>query len=147
MAEQTLTARQRQILECIDQSMRDRGYPPSVREIGSAVGLGSPSTVHSHLNTLQRLGFLRRDAVLWPLMLLSLVVAQVGFWQGWRAHRRPWPFLLGGVSGVSLASGVIFVHGPPAMTMIYAGAVGLVLATAWNIWARRSCPGEVVSPL
>lgn len=93
------------------------------------------------------LGFLRRDAVLWPLMLLSLVVAQVGFWQGWRAHRRPWPFLLGGVSGVSLASGVIFVHGPPAMTMIYAGAVGLVLATAWNIWARRSCPGEVVSPL
>ena len=93
------------------------------------------------------LGFLRRDAVLWPLMLLSLVVAQVGFWQGWRAHRRPWPFLLGGVSGVSLASGVIFVHGPPAMTMIYAGAVGLVLATACNIWARRSCPGEVVSPL
>ena len=37
------------------------GYPPSVREIGEAVGLGSPSTVHSHLSTLQRLGFLRRD--------------------------------------------------------------------------------------
>ena len=93
------------------------------------------------------LGFLRRDSILWPLMLLSLVIAQIGFWQGWRAHRRPWPFLLGGVSGVSLASGVIFVHGPPAMTMIYAGAVGLVLATAWNIWARRSCPVEVVSAL
>ena len=61
MADQTLTARQRQILECIDQSMRDRGYPPSVREIGEVVGLGSPSTVHSHLSTLQRLGFLRRD--------------------------------------------------------------------------------------
>ena len=61
MAEQTLTARQRQILECIDTAMRDRGYPPSVREIGESVGLGSPSTVHSHLSTLQRLGFLRRD--------------------------------------------------------------------------------------
>ena len=37
------------------------GYPPSVREIGEAIGLTSPSTVHSHLNTLQRLGYLRRD--------------------------------------------------------------------------------------
>jgi repressor LexA len=45
----------------IDGSMRDRGYPPSVREIGQAVGLTSPSTVHSHLATLQRLGFLKRD--------------------------------------------------------------------------------------
>ena len=61
MADITLTARQRQILECIEQAMRDRGYPPSVREIGEVVGLGSPSTVHSHLSTLQRLGFLRRD--------------------------------------------------------------------------------------
>jgi repressor LexA len=61
MAEKTLTARQRQILDCIDQAMRDRGYPPSVREIGEAVGLGSPSTVHSHLSTLQKLGYLRRD--------------------------------------------------------------------------------------
>jgi repressor LexA len=61
MTEHTLTDRQREVLEIIDQSMRDRGYPPSVREIGEAVGLTSPSTVHSHLNTLQRLGFLRRD--------------------------------------------------------------------------------------
>ncbi len=55
------TARQRQILEFIDKQMRDRGFPPSVREIGDAVGLTSPSTVHSHLATLQRLGYLRRD--------------------------------------------------------------------------------------
>ncbi len=61
MTDQTLTDRQRQILEIIDKSMRDRGYPPSVREIGQAVGLTSPSTVHSHLNTLSKLGFLRRD--------------------------------------------------------------------------------------
>ncbi|MCU1351036.1 MAG: lexA [Acidimicrobiales bacterium] len=61
MADTHLTARQRQILEYIDKSMRDRGYPPSVREIGTAVGLGSPSTVHSHLESLQKLGFLRKD--------------------------------------------------------------------------------------
>ena len=56
-----LTARQREILEMIERHMRDRGYPPSVREIGEAVGLTSPSTVHNHLSSLQRLGFLRRD--------------------------------------------------------------------------------------
>ncbi len=56
-----ISARQRDILEVIEQQMRERGYPPSVREIGDAVGLTSPSTVHSHLNTLQRLGYLRRD--------------------------------------------------------------------------------------
>src|SRR3954464_4703945 len=61
MTEHHLTDRQREVLEIIDKSMRERGYPPSVREIGEAVGLTSPSTVHSHLNTLQRLGFLRRD--------------------------------------------------------------------------------------
>lgn len=57
----TLTARQQQILDFIEQEMRDRGYPPSVREIGEAVGLTSPSTVHSHLASLQRMGFLKRD--------------------------------------------------------------------------------------
>jgi repressor LexA len=41
--------------------MQERGYPPSVREIGEAVGLNSPSTVHNHLATLQKMGFLRRD--------------------------------------------------------------------------------------
>ena len=56
-----LTDRQLQILDFIEQELRDRGYPPSVREIGEAVGLASPSTVHSHLATLERLGFLRRD--------------------------------------------------------------------------------------
>src|SRR3954464_3050645 len=60
MSEQ-LTARQRGILDMIETSMRERGYPPSVREIGEAVGLTSPSTVHSHLASLQRMGFLKRD--------------------------------------------------------------------------------------
>lgn len=56
-----LTDRQREILLVIEKSVSERGYPPSVREIGEAVGLASPSTVHSHLNSLQRLGYLRRD--------------------------------------------------------------------------------------
>jgi repressor LexA len=61
MAPQRITARQREILDYIEAQMQARGYPPSVREIGEAVGLTSPSTVHSHLNTLERLGYLRRD--------------------------------------------------------------------------------------
>jgi len=61
MTETGLSKRQQQILEFIDTETRQRGYPPSVREIGTAVGLTSPSTVHSHLNTLQNLGFLHRD--------------------------------------------------------------------------------------
>ena len=58
---EALTPRQREILNVISTSMQERGYPPSVREIGEAVGLNSPSTVHTHLNTLQKMGFLRRD--------------------------------------------------------------------------------------
>lgn len=56
-----ITERQRQILVEIENHQRERGYPPSVREIGSAVGLTSPSSVHAHLATLQRLGYLQRD--------------------------------------------------------------------------------------
>jgi repressor LexA len=61
MADKQISKRQREILDFIEAQMTDHGYPPSVREIGEAVGLTSPSTVHSHLNTLTRLGYLRRD--------------------------------------------------------------------------------------
>jgi len=61
MTESQLTQRQQEILVFIERTVGERGYPPSVREIGEAVGLASPSTVHSHLHTLQRLGYLRRD--------------------------------------------------------------------------------------
>jgi repressor LexA len=57
----TLTTRQRQVLEFVDSEVRSRGYPPSVREIGEAVGLSSPSTVHAHLAALQDKGYLKRD--------------------------------------------------------------------------------------
>ena len=61
MGETILSGKKRQILDFIEECLRDRGYPPSVREIGEAVGLTSSSTVHAHLGTLQQLGYLRRD--------------------------------------------------------------------------------------
>ena len=61
MADHTITDRQRAILQFIATTMRERGYPPAVREIGAAVGLNSPSTVHSHLPQLESAGYLRRD--------------------------------------------------------------------------------------
>jgi repressor LexA len=56
-----LTHRQRRVLEVIRDSVERRGYPPSMREIGEAVGLTSPSSVAHQLATLERKGFLRRD--------------------------------------------------------------------------------------
>src|SRR6059036_2547826 len=56
-----LTHRQRRVLEVIRNSVERRGYPPSMREIGEAVGLTSPSSVAHQLATLERKGFLRRD--------------------------------------------------------------------------------------
>jgi len=61
VGEHQLTDRQRSILEFIENQMRERGFPPSVREIGAEVGLTSPSSVHAHLATLQRYGYLARD--------------------------------------------------------------------------------------
>jgi len=61
MADSEPTGKKREILDFISAQVRERGYPPSVREIGEAVGLASSSTVHTHLQTLHRQGFLRRD--------------------------------------------------------------------------------------
>ncbi|SMC62393.1 transcriptional repressor LexA [Sporomusa malonica] len=56
-----LNTRQKQILKYIKETLRSKGYPPSVREIGEAVGLSSSSTVHSYLSKLEEMGFIRRD--------------------------------------------------------------------------------------
>src|SRR5215216_2738994 len=56
-----LTGRQREIYDYLSEYVRERGYPPTVREIGEAVGLASPSTVHAHLANLERAGLLKRD--------------------------------------------------------------------------------------
>jgi len=57
----TLTTRQQEIWEFLVGYVDAHGYPPTVREIGEAVGLASPSTVHAHLANLERAGLLRRD--------------------------------------------------------------------------------------
>jgi repressor LexA len=61
MADPKLTTRQRQIFEFIQRHTQEKGYPPTVRDIGKAIGLTSSSTVHAHLANLERLGMLRRD--------------------------------------------------------------------------------------
>ncbi len=56
-----LTARQQEIWQFLVEYVDDHGYPPTVREIGDAVGLASPSTVHAHLANLDRAGLIKRD--------------------------------------------------------------------------------------
>lgn len=56
-----LSSRQQAIIDFIRKEVRDKGYPPSVREIGEAVGLASSSTVHGHLARLEKKGLIRRD--------------------------------------------------------------------------------------
>ncbi len=56
-----LNTRQKQILAYIKDTLRIKGYPPSVREIGEAVGLSSSSTVHGYLSKLEEMGFIKRD--------------------------------------------------------------------------------------
>ena len=64
-----LTPRQHKVLTVIRRSVDERGYPPSLREIGEAVGLTSPSSVAHQLAALERKGYLRRTAVTLPMML------------------------------------------------------------------------------
>lgn len=81
---QELTDRQRQTLEYIAETVSERGYPPSVREVCEALGLASSSTVHSHLQALQRKGYLRIDPTK-PRAIEVLFDADTGL----AAERRP----------------------------------------------------------
>ncbi|MDQ3939870.1 MAG: transcriptional repressor LexA [Actinomycetota bacterium] len=79
-----LTDRQRQILEFLAETVAERGYPPSVREVCEALGLASSSTVHSHLQALQRKGYVRIDPTK-PRAIEILFDAETGL----AAERRP----------------------------------------------------------
>jgi repressor LexA len=61
MVELNLTKRQQEIFDFVKRYVREHGYPPTVRDIGKAIGLTSSSTVHAHLANLEKLGLLRRD--------------------------------------------------------------------------------------
>jgi repressor LexA len=77
-----LTERQRETLQFVAEMVAERGYPPSVREIGEAMGLASSSTVHSHLQALQRKGYLKIDPTK-PRAIEVLFDAETGL-----AHER-----------------------------------------------------------
>ena len=70
-----ITAKQREILEFIKQEILQRGYPPTVREICEAVHLKSTSSVHSHLETLEKNGYIRRD----PTKPRAIEISDDGF--------------------------------------------------------------------
>lgn len=61
MPKQGLTAKQEQILKIIKESILEKGYPPSVREMCTAVGLSSTSSVHAHLEALAKKGYIKKD--------------------------------------------------------------------------------------
>src|SRR3954467_6483174 len=61
MVDLNLTKRQQEIFDFVKRYVSEHGYPPTVRDIGKAIGLTSSSTVHAHLGNLERLGLLRRD--------------------------------------------------------------------------------------
>jgi repressor LexA len=61
MVELSLTKRQQEIFDFVKRYVSEHGYPPTVRDIGKAIGLTSSSTVHAHLGNLEKLGLLRRD--------------------------------------------------------------------------------------
>jgi mercuric ion transport protein len=83
------------------------------------------------------LGWLRQDAILWPLMFASLGVALWGLARDRRRHGAIGPLMLAVGGAVALVAGVVFVHGAAARVLIYGGALALVGATGWNIVARR----------
>jgi repressor LexA len=85
-----LTKRQQEVLEVVEQYMEEHGYPPTVREIGEAIGLTSPSTVHAHLKALEQSGALRRDAT-------KPRAIDLGERRREREARRPEPIELPGV--------------------------------------------------
>ena len=82
------------------------------------------------------LSFVRKDAILWPLMATCLVIALWGWWRGRQVHGAVGPLLLAAVGAVALVAGVVFIHGPPAMTVIWGAVAALLVATIWNVTAR-----------
>jgi len=83
------------------------------------------------------LGFLKTDAILWPLMFLSLAVALWGFWMGRRVHGLTGPIVVAVAGAAALIAGVVFIHGFPSMQVIWTGVAALLGATGWNVSARR----------
>lgn len=90
---------------------------PALLSIVSAVGLG----------------FIVKDAILMPLLVVFLAIALLGLYLGTRHHHKPWALILGVASAAALLS--VFIV--PFPFLIYAGIVGLVAASVLNVWLRK----------
>lgn len=80
------------------------------------------------------LGFLLRDAILIPLLILGLGVTLWGLWQGLRCHRRSGPWVVGLVGSVITVGGVL-----AWIPLAFAGFIGVIVAGVWNLAAVRAC--------
>jgi mercuric ion transport protein len=100
--------------------------------IAGACCLGLPAVLS--IVTAVGLGFLIKDAILLPLMVVFLAVSLVGLYLGYRVHRRPWALVLASVSSVG-AFFFIFVHA--IKFAAYLAIAGLVLASILNVISRR----------
>ena len=90
MVELNLTKRQQEIFDFVKRYGGEHGYPPTVRDIGKAIGLTSSSTVHAHLGNLERLGLLRRDPT--KPRAMEVLVDKARRWSArWRRVSRCWP--------------------------------------------------------
>jgi hypothetical protein len=89
------------------------------------------------------LSFLRRDAILLPVIAVALVVALSGFWRSSRRHGSPVPLSLGIAGSLALVAGVIYLHGFIAKLFIGAGTLLLLLAALWNARLPQTCDASV----
>lgn len=102
--------------------------------IAAACCLGLPAVLS--IVAAVGLGFLIKDAILLPLMVVFLAVSLVGLYLGYRVHRRPWALVLAGVSSVA-AFLFIFIH--TINFAAYLAIGGLVVASVLNVVLRRRC--------
>ncbi|TAM79745.1 MAG: MerC domain-containing protein [Acidobacteria bacterium] len=104
--------------------------------VAAACCLGLPAIVS--IIAAVGLGFLIKDAILLPLMIVFLAVTLIGLFLGYRVHRQPWALLLGGISSIATFF-FIFVH--TVKLAAYIAIVGLVLAGVLNVLlSRKSAP-------
>lgn len=102
--------------------------------IAGACCLGLPAVLS--IVTAVGLGFLIRDAILLPLMVVFLAVSLIGLYLGYRVHRSPWALVLASVSSVAVFF-FIFVH--TINLAAYLAIAGLVVASVFNVVLRRRC--------
>ena len=88
--------------------------------------------------TATGLSFLRRDAILIPVIAIALLIALWGFWRGRRAHHSSGPLVVGVLASVALVAGVVLLHGVIAKACIGAGALALLVCAVWNARLPRT---------